>query len=403
MTQTDDALIELVKQALENLYDLPTLQRHPLAARVQHGPDELPGHRLRHELMAAVESLNPGTTVAARSGAARLYRLMYLHYVGGMTLQETAYELGISLRQAYRDLRRGQESVSEILRYRLGHDTADAAAAPQDVSPATHSPPRPTDAAALSSVESEVQRLAEEPSVIQLHEVIDAGMKAVARLADARDVRLAHSLPPTPVPVTTRATPAQQVIVGLLSASIQAAAAGGTVHLALQADEGQAELRLRFPMAQESTLPPVIARLIDSLGWRFSSTRSTTQQTFTLRMGGGGVVLIIDDNAGLVELLERYLTGERYRVLSARSGPEGLALAGRAVPDVIVMDLMMPGMDGWELLQHLRTQPQTRQTPVIICSVINDPALAYSLGASQFISKPVTKETLLAALQQVGV
>jgi CheY-like chemotaxis protein len=64
---------------------------------------------------------------------------------------------------------------------------------------------------------------------------------------------------------------------------------------------------------------------------------------------------------------------------------------------------MMPEMDGWELLQRLRTAPQTAATPVIICSVFNDPELAYSLGASLFLPKPVKRDEVLAALCQLDI
>jgi CheY-like chemotaxis protein len=89
--------------------------------------------------------------------------------------------------------------------------------------------------------------------------------------------------------------------------------------------------------------------------------------------------------------------------VSARSGEDGLRTVQQVMPDAILLDLMMPGMDGWELLQRLRTDGDTQDIPVIICSVINDPELAYSLGASKFVPKPVTRETLLEALREVGI
>jgi CheY-like chemotaxis protein len=64
---------------------------------------------------------------------------------------------------------------------------------------------------------------------------------------------------------------------------------------------------------------------------------------------------------------------------------------------------MMPEVDGWEVLQTLRMRPQTATTPVIICSVINDPELAYSLGASLVLPKPVSRDKVLSALRQLKV
>jgi len=63
----------------------------------------------------------------------------------------------------------------------------------------------------------------------------------------------------------------------------------------------------------------------------------------------------------------------------------------------------MPEMSGWEVLQRLRNHPKTAQIPVIICSVLNNPVLAYSLGASLFLPKPINREDVLSALRQLGV
>ena len=116
----------------------------------------------------------------------------------------------------------------------------------------------------------------------------------------------------------------------------------------------------------------------------------------------GPTVLIVDDNAGLVDLLQRYLADQPYRVMTATGGREGLRLAREAAPSVIVLDVMMPEMDGWEILQRLRTYPDTAQTPVIICSAVGEPELAQSLGATAFLQKPVRREDFLTALRHVG-
>jgi len=104
-----------------------------------------------------------------------------------------------------------------------------------------------------------------------------------------------------------------------------------------------------------------------------------------------------------VELLERYLTGHNCRVIAANSGKEGLEVLNRTTPDAIILDAMMPDVSGWDVLQTIRTGVETADTPVIICSVFNDPELAYALGASHFISKPVSRDQILTALRQLNV
>lgn len=168
-------------------------------------------------------------------------------------------------------------------------------------------------------------------------------------------------------------------------------------------------LFLRYLAAPEAANVPVVGlvatRLMERLGW---TARQQDQQdghrTVALRMKARGpTVLVIDDNEGLVNLLKRYLADQPCGVIAAADGQEGLRMAQELLPDVIALDVMMPGMHGWEVLQRLRNQPRTENLPVIVVSVFNNPELAYSLGASLFLPKPVSRQQVLDALHQVGV
>jgi CheY-like chemotaxis protein len=72
-------------------------------------------------------------------------------------------------------------------------------------------------------------------------------------------------------------------------------------------------------------------------------------------------------------------------------------------PQAIALDAMMPDVDGWEILQALQADPATRHIPVLVCSVWEEPQLAFSLGAAGFLKKPITQRELLAALQRLGL
>src|SRR3982750_1527473 len=117
-----ESFIEQVKDALGKLYDFQALEENNLTSKfvVQKSDLLTTGtHQLRGQLIDAIESLNPGQNVAAHSGTVRIYNLIYMHYVGRLTVQQAAWEIGVSLRQAYRDLRRGEELVSAILWHKL--------------------------------------------------------------------------------------------------------------------------------------------------------------------------------------------------------------------------------------------------------------------------------------------
>jgi CheY-like chemotaxis protein len=97
------------------------------------------------------------------------------------------------------------------------------------------------------------------------------------------------------------------------------------------------------------------------------------------------------------------VTDTTCTVMSIPNTEQGLHSIVQLQPDVILLDVMMPGMDGWELLQRLRTRSETSMIPVVICSVIKDPELAFAMGASRYILKPVTREMFLTMLQELQI
>ena len=111
-------------------------------------------------------------------------------------------------------------------------------------------------------------------------------------------------------------------------------------------------------------------------------------------------ILVVDDNADLVDLFQRYLAGHHLAVVGATSSREALALAAQVRPQVIILDVMMPQQDGWETLQALRQQADSAETPIIICSVLREPDLARSLGASDTLVKPVSQTDFLEVMQR---
>jgi CheY-like chemotaxis protein len=112
-------------------------------------------------------------------------------------------------------------------------------------------------------------------------------------------------------------------------------------------------------------------------------------------------VLVVDDNEEILDLYRRYLAAGKYAVSAAASAAEAEAVVECSTPDAIVLDVMMREVDGWELLQRLRARPGLRYVPVVVCSILNEPELAYALGAQAYLKKPIISDDLLATLDRV--
>lgn len=114
------------------------------------------------------------------------------------------------------------------------------------------------------------------------------------------------------------------------------------------------------------------------------------------------LVLVVEDDPDAASLLAETLEGAGYSVLVAESGEAGLELAREAAPSVITLDIMMPKVDGWSVLQTLRADERTSRIPVVICSIVDNRPLGYRLGASDYLVKPVSPERLVRSLRGVG-
>ena len=112
----------------------------------------------------------------------------------------------------------------------------------------------------------------------------------------------------------------------------------------------------------------------------------------------GADVLVIENDPSAIRLLRAYLEADGYGVRIAADGPSGLAEARVRPPAAILLDILLPGMDGWEVLRELKADPALRDIPVIVVTVVDERGLGLALGADDYFLKPVDREALLARL-----
>jgi len=110
-------------------------------------------------------------------------------------------------------------------------------------------------------------------------------------------------------------------------------------------------------------------------------------------------ILLIDNDASMRDLVQRMLAKDGYDMLYAASGQEGLRLAMAQRPDAILLDVLLPDQDGWAVLTAITTKLELAGIPVIVVTTADERGLAETLGATAYLSKPVTAEQLRAAIR----
>ncbi|HSD84870.1 MAG TPA: GAF domain-containing protein, partial [Anaerolineae bacterium] len=120
------------------------------------------------------------------------------------------------------------------------------------------------------------------------------------------------------------------------------------------------------------------------------------------RGAGKKLILCIDDDPGVITLYKRYLEKQNYRVIGVTDPTKAVEEAKRLLPYAITLDVMMPRKDGWDVLADLKKTPEISNTPILICSIIQDKTRGFSLGAADYLVKPITEDELRHALERIS-
>jgi CheY-like chemotaxis protein len=379
--------VRLVRDALTLLDDDLALSDHDLA-REMGGGAPLPSEALRSLLLEAVDA---GRSAARTNDvAARQHRQLVMRFLERRRRDDVAAELGVSVRQANRDLDAAVEAVASVLWRRRPPDGAGGELAQELTALARHDEGASHLATAVEGVVATMQNLA-------------------AASGTTFEVAILDTLPG----IALGRTLLRQAVLNLCMYALAVApgrrlavtatdtAAGVVLRIGAAGDAaGAATPGAGVPELDAEALFATALRLLESQGGRVArgDDASPSLVRVVLPPVSLRTILVVDDNPDVARLFQRYLGGEPYRLIQATSGEGVEPLAAELRPEAIVLDVMLPLRDGWEILQELRASPRTRDIPVIVCSILPERALALSLGVSDFLTKPVTPSALREAL-----
>jgi PAS domain S-box-containing protein len=307
----------------------------------------------------------------------------------------------------------------------------------------------------LAKVEAGKMEL--ELSIFDLRQVLEGSLVMVKERAQTHGVRLGLDIDPALSSLLGDERKVKQILFNLLSNAVKFTPKGGQVGIRAQmvdhavevavwdtgvgiAPEDQQHIFAAFQQVQQAragksegtglglTLTRQMIELHGGRIWVDSTPGQGSTFTFTLPLTGvaadpelpalrsdepafaqedetstGAVVLVIEDDPRAVDLLRIYLREAGYRLDLARDGAEGLAKIAQRRPDAIILDVLLPQMDGWTFLAHIKTDAATKDVPVIVVSIVDQREKGFALGAAEYLIKPIQKDALLQSLQSFGL
>jgi len=349
-------------------------------------------------IIRAIEDLKPAHHVPSTARSRRVYGLLFHRYVQGLTQEETAERLGITPRH----LRREQPGAMHALALHLWEQSRAAERL------AREERSHPTDShlpGYRSQVKQELAALQDSApgAVADVGEAIRSVVKLGSALTTQRGIDLeVESLQPNLVAVI-HPSALRQVLLAAVRLLAQLMSSG---QIALRAEQEGENVKITITGQPAATDSPLngnfIREIVAAQGGSVEVSTEDDHISFYLELPSVDLaVLVVDDNADLIHLYRRYVVGTRYRIVHTPQGQRAFEMAEASAPDVIVLDVMLPDADGWELLAHLHEHSATRSIPVIVCSVVREEDLALALGAALYLPKPVERQQFIQALDYV--
>jgi CheY-like chemotaxis protein len=392
-----------VQDCLSHLYDYAFLQDHPIVRQLT--PEIAVPQRVqvfRQLMIDSIEHFSPGAKVDFHSRQARTYNILLLRYIEGHDPLDVQQQLAFSPRQFYREHRRALEALSQGLWERTSSNTEES----EQITAESNG----IDIKHIS-VKSEIQRAFSHSEVAasDLNTFLEGISSAIRSLAERNAVNIeVQRVEAATTILEADVVTLRQAVILIAARLVQYAVPHG--YMRFTGDLGdtyeQITIELYGSPEQATGIQEMFAQqeqlqyLLESLEGTLACEHARDgllQLTVALPRRKHSI-LVVDDNPDVVDLFKRYLVGQSYQILAALESEHAIQLARDEQPELIVLDIMLPGKDGWELLQNFKNHPVTKHIPVLICSVLDAPDVAYSLGGDGYLRKPPGRSDFLNAL-----
>ncbi|PKO12484.1 MAG: hypothetical protein CVU39_23650 [Chloroflexi bacterium HGW-Chloroflexi-10] len=394
----------LVKESLSNLFDYAAMETTPLTAlfATHSGQSGSKGEFLRKLILESIDTLKPNDKAFdANANEWRTYTILNQRYIENLNSLDVARNLSISERQ----LRRYQRKAVEALAYRLW-----------DRYQAIYPEARQATPTSDSNIKEFIVNLEE----INLWEVVSGVNKLLATTTSEDHVELKTQNNETLWMIESDRIILRQILIGLMNQFFQLLHEFETPNRLLTfsffRDEEKTTLNIDAPIYIEAGILSNLhtPELKKNLSFWSQEINVQINENHSKEQNKSGLILefphpqkklilVVDDQEPALRMYERYLSRTKLKIVGLTKPSKVVARAKELKPALIVLDIMMPKVDGWEVLQSLKLDEGTRNIPVIVCSAWGEPELATSLGAVGFLKKPVIQRDLLAIIQKLKI
>lgn len=377
---------------LNHLYD-PDHQPSALVYQVtQCSPDDGAGP-VQSVIVGRIAALRPAAPLPGDTTTQRIYDVLNYRYIQRLTQEETAYQMDVSVRH----LRRVQQEAVHTLARHLWERQSSAEDSTQQ-------------AEGLERWQTQLRE-----DLASLHGRT-AGREADVRAAVEAVVALENNLAKQhgiSLEISTMApglvagvNPSlmRQMLVTAISYFLEQLTVGEiTLHAAQSGESALIEVTGGPAVLSAPGKAQLLREIVTSQGGalEIAAAGDTVSLLISLPSPAGVDVLVVDDNEDLVHFYRRCTRGTRYRITHAPTAQDLIRIIHTNPPSILILDIMLPDTDGWELLTLLHEDIATRDIPVIVCSVMREQELALSLGATLYLPKPVQHHEFIQALDQV--
>lgn len=362
---------------------------------------------LRSALLTGIEDLKPSDQVPLTALSWRMYGMLRYRYVENLPQEVTAEKLGITSRHLRRRFLEAVHALALTLWEKYGGEMPDRLVSEFLAAEAPMAPEEDRDNQVgwHAQLARELESLEETAAgvVSNMDEISASVLRLAGHLTSQRGV-IIQAGPHTPQLIAAiHPSALRQILIAVVD-QLSQQMEGGEISLGAEQANGRVRINISADPVDTTDLSEFdsINELLSSFNLMVDMARTENTVRITLELlQVDRRVLVVDDNAEIVHVYRRYLAGTRYYLVHISRGEQVFEAVKIERPHLVVLDVMLPDVDGWDLLTHLHENPATRALPVIICSVMREKKLALALGARYFLSKPVQRHDFISALDTV--